>query len=206
MKKYILIVLPISFLLNYQLFSQNEPTKAEPVKAAKAVTDSVDAPKSGKSLDHGLIDDFYLVEEYWVSKHKFPAKEFRLRTLEKNFKTAIRYSLHREFLTKKFAEDIESKVKDITLSKLEFTQERGTFNYYLKYDDHIYFYNFAADPELYIQSPQDERVYPIPNAGGIPNKRFVEDLKNASQERIDLKSSKEKLPSGPQKPNIDSKQ
>ncbi len=200
MKKYILIVLPISFLLSYQLFSQS----SEPTKAAKAATDSVDTQKAGKSLDHGLVDDFYLVEEYWVSKHKFPAKEFRLRTLEKNLKTAIRYSLHREFLTKKFADDIESKVKDITLSKLEFTQERGTFNYYLKYDDHIYFYNFAADPELYIQSPQDERVYSVPSSG-MPNKRSVEDLKNESQERIDLKSSKEKLPTGPQKPNIDSK-
>lgn len=210
MKKYILFVLAISIFFNSQLFSQDEPKKkenAEPKKSTKS-TVSMDKKENKMILDSGLIEDFYLVEEYWVSKHKFPAKEFRMRTLEKNLKSAIKYSLHRKFMVKDYEEKgIDDKVDKMTLSKIDFRQEPGTFNYYLKVDDHIYFYNFAADPELYIQNPQDERVYEIP-PGGIPDRRKIADLKQTSQERLDKTaiSSKEKTPVVPKKPNIDSKQ
>lgn len=42
---------------------------------------------------------------------------------------------------------------------LKFEQEKGTFNYYLNYKEYYIFYNFAVDPEVYLQLPIDEKMY-----------------------------------------------
>jgi hypothetical protein len=99
----------------------------------------------------GVIDDFVKTEEY--NKNKKISKDFRKKTLERNLTTAIKYTMH-----KKYA-DYKDRIKDLKPETISFEQEKGTFNYFINYRDYYFFYNFAVDPEVYVQLPQDERVY-----------------------------------------------
>ncbi len=99
----------------------------------------------------GVIDDFVKTEEF--NKNKKISKDYRKKTLEKNLTNAIKYTMHRKF------PDYKEKIKELKSDSISFEQEKGTFNYYVNYKDYFLFYNFAVDPEMYVQLPQDEKMY-----------------------------------------------
>lgn len=99
----------------------------------------------------GVIDDFVKTEEY--NKNKKISKDYRKKTLEKNLTNAIKYTMHRKF------PDYKERIKELKSDTITFEQEKGTFNYYVNYKDYFLFYNFAVDPEMYVQLPQDEKMY-----------------------------------------------
>jgi hypothetical protein len=98
-----------------------------------------------------VIDEFAKTEEY--TKNRKISKEYRKKTLEKNLTNAIKYTMHKKF------PDYQSRIKDLKADAIKFEQEKGTFNYYLTYKDYYIFYNFAVDPEVYLQLPADEKMY-----------------------------------------------
>ena len=99
----------------------------------------------------GVINDFAKKEEY--IKNRKISKEYRKKTLEKNLTNAIRYTMHNKF------PDYQPRIKDLKPDAIKFEQEKGTFNYFLSYKDYYIFYNFAVDPEVYLQLPVDEKMY-----------------------------------------------
>ena len=99
----------------------------------------------------GVINDFAKTEEY--IKNRKISKEYRKKTLEKNLANAIRYTMHKKF------PDYQTRIKDLKPDAIKFEQEKGTFNYFLSYKDYYIFYNFAVDPEVYLQLPVDEKMY-----------------------------------------------
>lgn len=98
-----------------------------------------------------VIDEFAKTEEY--IKNRKISKEYRKKTLEKNLTNAIKYTMHKKF------PDYQSKIKDLKPDAIKFEQEKGTFNYFISYKDYYIFYNFAVDPEVYLQLPADEKMY-----------------------------------------------
>lgn len=99
----------------------------------------------------GVISDFSKIEE--IMRNKKITKEFRQKTLEKNILTAVRFSLLKKY------PDYEERIKDLSMDKIKFEQQKGTFNYYINYNDYYFYYNFATDPELYVQLPLDDKLY-----------------------------------------------
>ncbi len=98
-----------------------------------------------------VIDEFAKTEEY--IKNRKISKEYRKKTLEKNLTNAIKYTMHKKF------PDYQAKIKDLKPEAIKFEQEKGTFNYFINYKDYYIFYNFAVDPEVYLQLPADEKMY-----------------------------------------------
>jgi hypothetical protein len=109
----------------------------------------------------GVMNEFSKVEEF--VQNPIPSKAFRERTLERNLKNAIRSSLVKGHVAK----EREEKLKDIKIASINFEQEKNTFNYYVKYNDLLFFYNFSTNPELYLQNPIDERAYKHPGEGEL---------------------------------------
>lgn len=99
----------------------------------------------------GVISDFSKVEE--MVRNKKITKEYRQKTLEKNILTAVRFTLLKKY------PDYQDRIKDLNFQKVKFEQQKGTFNYYINYNEYYFFYNFAVDPELYVQLPLDDRIY-----------------------------------------------
>ncbi|MBK8397362.1 MAG: hypothetical protein IPL26_19270 [Leptospiraceae bacterium] len=99
----------------------------------------------------GVINEFAKTEEY--TKNRKISKEYRKKTLESNLANAIRYTMHKKF------PDYQSRIKDLKPDAIKFEQEKGTFNYFLNYKEYYIFYNFAVDPEVYLQLPVDEKMY-----------------------------------------------
>jgi hypothetical protein len=98
-----------------------------------------------------VINEFAKTEEY--TKNRKISKEYRKKTLEKNLTNAIKYTMHKKF------PDYQAKIKDLKPEAIKFEQEKGTFNYYLTFKDYYIFYNFAVDPEVYLQLPVNEKMY-----------------------------------------------
>ncbi len=99
----------------------------------------------------GVISDFSKIEE--IMRNKKITKEYRQKTLEKNILTAIRFSLLKKY------PDYQERIKDLSMDKVKFEQQKGTYNYFINYNDYYFYYNFATDPELYVQLPLDDRLY-----------------------------------------------
>lgn len=99
----------------------------------------------------GVISDFSKIEE--ILRNKKITKEYRQKTLEKNILTAVRFSLLKKY------PDYQERIKDLSMDKIKFEQQKGTYNYYINYNEYYFYYNFATDPELYVQLPLDDRLY-----------------------------------------------
>jgi len=108
----------------------------------------------------GIISEFSQVEE--LVKNKKISRDYRKKTLEKNLINAVRFTFLRKY------PDYQEKVKDLNPTSISFEQQKGTFNYFLKYKDYFLYYNFAVDPEVYVQIPADEKFY-------IKNAEILED-------------------------------
>lgn len=98
-----------------------------------------------------VINDFVKTEEF--NKNKKISKDYRKKNLEKNLTNAIKYTMHKKF------PDYKERIKDLKADTISFEQEKGTFNYYVNFKDYYLFYNFAVDPEIYVQLPQDEKMF-----------------------------------------------
>jgi hypothetical protein len=101
--------------------------------------------------NEGIIDGFAKTEEF--TKNRKISKEYRKKTLQKNLTNAVRYTMHKKF------PDYQNRTKDLSADAIKFEQEKGTFNYFLTYKEYYIFYNFAVDPEVYLQLPIDEKMY-----------------------------------------------
>lgn len=99
----------------------------------------------------GVISEFSEVEE--LVKNRKLSREYRKQTLERNLVNAVRFTFMRRYA------DSKDKVKDLTVANLAFEQQKGTFNYFIKYKDHFLYYSFAVDPEVYVQVPSEEKLY-----------------------------------------------
>lgn len=102
----------------------------------------------------GLINEFMEVEDY-LSKKK-PSEEYRKKMLEKNMIEALKNTLSRKFKNPK------SKLKDLKIENIDYERQDNTFKYYLRFKEYYVFYDFAMDPELYMQSPRTEILYTKP--------------------------------------------
>ncbi len=122
----------------------------------------------------GVISDFSKIEE--LIRNKKITREFRQKTLEKNLLTAVRFTLFKKY------PDYEERIKDLSFSKLKFEQQKGTFNYYVNYNEYYIYYNFAVDPELYVQFPADDRLY-------VRTPEMEEDFKSSSSTAKDNPNS-----------------
>ena len=101
----------------------------------------------------GVISEFSQVEE--LVKNKKISRDYRKKTLDKNLVNAVRFTFLRKY------PDYQEKIKDLNPTSITFEQQKGTFNYFLKFKDYFIYYSFAVDPELYVQIPSDERFYLI---------------------------------------------
>jgi len=115
------------------------------------LTSALSAAERIQQENSKVIDEFAKTEEY--IKNRKISKEYRKKTLEKNLTNAIKYTMHKKF------PDYQAKIKDLKPEAIKFEQEKGTFNYFLSYKDYYIFYNFAVDPEVYLQLPVDEKMY-----------------------------------------------
>lgn len=113
----------------------------------------------------GIISDFTKIEE--LMRNKKVTKEYRQKTLEKNILTAVKFSLLKKY------PDYEERIKDLSFDKIKFEQLKGTYKYYINYNDYYFYYDFATDPELYVQLPLDDRLY-------IKTPELEEQMKSAS--------------------------
>lgn len=123
----------------------------------------------------GVMNEFTKAEEYIVNK--MASKDFRDKTLGRNLETAVKSSLQRTISTTK----MKDKAKDINASKIKFEQQKGTFNYYISYDQYVMYYNYSLDPELYLQMPTDERVYVKPDEKEMERAKALEAEKGKDQ-------------------------
>lgn len=112
----------------------------------------------------GVINDFNKVEEY--RSNSIASRQYREMTLEKNVLSAINSSFTKKYVAK----EREALLKGLGMKDITFEQEKGTYNYYLSFSikgdgaqTYLIFYNFATNPELFLQDPVDERVYLKPS-------------------------------------------
>ncbi len=102
----------------------------------------------------GLINEFMEVEDF-LSKKK-PSPEFRKRMLEKNLLDSLKNTLSRKFANPK------EELKDLKIEEVDYERQPNTFKFYIRYKDFYVFYDFAMDPEIYLQLPQTEILYVKP--------------------------------------------
>lgn len=127
----------------------------------------------------GVISDFSKLEE--IMRNKKVTREYRQKTLEKNILTAVKFSLLKKY------PDYEERIKDLSFDKIKFEQQKGTYRYYINFKEYYFYYDFATDPELYVQLPLDDRLY-------IKTPEIEEEMKTAS-------SGGGSSPSSPDNPN-----
>jgi len=99
----------------------------------------------------GVISEFSQVEE--LVKNKKISRDYRKKTLEKNLVNAVRLTFLRKYA------DYQEKIKELNPANIAFEQQKGTFNYFIKFKEYFISYSFSVDPELYVQLPSDEKFY-----------------------------------------------
>lgn len=114
----------------------------------------------------GVISDFAKIEE--IMRNKKITREYRQKTLEKNLLTAVKFSLIKKY------PDYEDRIKDLSFDKVKFEQLKGTYKYYISFKEYYFYYDFATDPELYVQMPLDDRIY-------IKTPEIEEEMKSISE-------------------------
>jgi hypothetical protein len=102
----------------------------------------------------GLINEFMEVEDY-LSKKK-PSPEFRKKMLEKNMLDSLKSTLSKKI------KDPKNDLKDLKIEEVDYERQANTFKFYIRYKQYYVFYDFAMDPELFMQLPQTEIIYTRP--------------------------------------------
>lgn len=106
-------------------------------------------------IKKGLMHKYYKAEGYY--ENLTASTRFKTKVLSQNLTSAVKDSLMRLYL------DNDKRMENLDISKIQFENEKGTYNYYLKYQDHLFIYVYALDPEMHLQNPVHEKVYTIPN-------------------------------------------
>ncbi|MDX1960833.1 MAG: hypothetical protein SFU98_19830 [Leptospiraceae bacterium] len=112
----------------------------------------------------GVISEFGKVEE--LTKNRKVTLAYRKKTLDKNLTDAVKFTIMKKY------PDYAERTKELNAGSISFEQQKGTFNYFIKYKEYYFYYSFAVDPELYVQFPVDDRVY-------IKSKEIEEDEKTS---------------------------
>lgn len=94
----------------------------------------------------GLMTEFRRVEEAIRGKKK--TSEQRLETLENNLLRAFRHLVFRHFYDKK-----QDYFKDLTREGLGYENPTSSTIYFVKFKELIAKFEYARDPEYFIQSP-----------------------------------------------------
>ncbi|XDD48810.1 hypothetical protein AB3N59_10135 [Leptospira sp. WS92.C1] len=116
--------------------------------------------QAGKS--QGVVEEFNKVEEF--SKNVKLSDAAKKATLEKNLLSAVRYTLHHKYL------EYKEITKDLNSETLLYEPQKGTFTVYVKFKKYLFFYSFKMDPEVYLQTPENEVFYIRPENLDDPHK------------------------------------
>ncbi|WP_061278135.1 LIC11625 family surface-exposed protein [Leptospira interrogans] len=105
--------------------------------------------QAGKS--QGVVEEFNKVEEY--NKNVKLSDAAKKATLEKNLLSAVKYTLHHRYL------EYKEITKDLNTDTMLYEPQKGTYTVYVKFKKYLFFYSFKMDPEIYLQTPENEVFY-----------------------------------------------
>ncbi|WP_061243118.1 LIC11625 family surface-exposed protein [Leptospira interrogans] len=116
--------------------------------------------QAGKS--QGVVEEFNKVEEY--NKNVKLSDAAKKATLEKNLLSAVKYTLHHRYL------EYKEITKDLNTDTMLYEPQKGTYTVYVKFKKYLFFYSFKMDPEIYLQTPENEVFYLRPENLDDPHK------------------------------------
>ncbi|EQA70385.1 LIC11625 family surface-exposed protein [Leptospira noguchii] len=116
--------------------------------------------QAGKS--QGVVEEFNKVEEY--NKNVKLSDATKKATLEKNLLSAVKYTLHHRYL------EYKEITKDLNADTMLYEPQKGTYTVYVKFKKYLFFYSFKMDPEIYLQTPENEVFYLRPENLDDPHK------------------------------------
>ena len=99
----------------------------------------------------GIVDEFTKVEDFILNRKA--STDYKKKNLERNILSAIRLSLHKRYL------DFETQIKEMNMTSVSYEIPKDSFSCYVRYKQYYIYYGFAVDPELYLQSPVEEKFY-----------------------------------------------
>ncbi len=102
----------------------------------------------------GVMAEYRAVEE--AIRNRTRTRESRDAMLKNNIMRAMRVALERRYY-----DDREQRVKTLTWEALEWENPTSPNVYYVKFETFIVRFQFAKDPEFYIQSPIHEKFLVI---------------------------------------------
>lgn len=98
----------------------------------------------------GVMTEFRKVEE--DIRHRSRSQEQRQKTLEDNLLRAVRITIMRQFYEKR-----EELLRDLNIGNVFFENPTSPLVFYVKHKNFVVRYDFARDPEEFIQSPTYEK-------------------------------------------------
>lgn len=105
--------------------------------------------------EEGVMQEFRQVEEDIRAQKSTP--EERQRQLEENLLRAVRNSIRRHFYDQR-----EDYYKDLSMANVFYENPTSPLVYYVKHKDFIVRYDFARDPEIFVQAPTYEKMLIVP--------------------------------------------
>ncbi|WP_061233956.1 LIC11625 family surface-exposed protein [Leptospira interrogans] len=126
--------------------------------------------QAGKS--QGVVEEFNKVEEY--NKNVKLSDAAKKATLEKNLLSAVKYTLHHRYL------EYKEITKDLNTDTMLYEPQKGTYTVYVKFKKYLFFYSFKMDPEIYLQTPENEVFYLRPENLDDPHKENTSALDGKS--------------------------
>ncbi|MCE9501776.1 MAG: hypothetical protein K8R21_14940 [Leptospira sp.] len=102
----------------------------------------------------GIVDEFTKVEDFILNRK--PSNDYKKKNLERNILSAVRLSLHKRYL------DFDVQIKEMNMTSVSYEIPKDSYSCYVRYKQYYIYYGFAMDPELYLQSPIEEKFYVKP--------------------------------------------
>ncbi|MBI3394237.1 MAG: hypothetical protein HY042_00200 [Spirochaetia bacterium] len=106
----------------------------------------------------GIMAQYRALEESIRGKAKSP--EIRKKTLEENLVRAMR-----NLVVRLKYDEREALVKDLNAQSIQWENPTAATVFYVKYKTFLVRFDFARDPELYIESPLYEKALSTEDAG-----------------------------------------
>ncbi len=110
----------------------------------------------------GVMTEFRKVEE--DIRHRSTSPEQRQKTLEDNLLRAVRITIMRQFYEKR-----EELLRDLNIGNVFFENPTSPLVFYVKHKNFVVRYDFARDPEEFIQSPTYEKFMLIESGDAHQN-------------------------------------
>lgn len=108
------------------------------------------------------MTEFRKVEE--DIRHRSTSPEQRQKTLEDNLLRAVRITIFRQFYEKR-----EELLRDLNMGNVFFENPTSPLVFYVKHKNFVVRYDFARDPEEFIQSPTYEKFMLIESGDAHQN-------------------------------------